>query len=253
MKITLNREQIGKLNEVVDNFHEINKFTIETDDSMEAGVSVRFDLFDVDNIKKEKPKMKDSKIVRRVQEALDVLGNYNLAVAYAQEIRDDDLRSDTLDEIDEFREFQDMEIPPPNYSKKNLDTYSLGKNTPYICEQANITTWPFPSNTSTVSDDQLCKSNTVLVMVECVSQFRQRYVIEVDADHPEYALDDVAMERYKEFSQVHLGEVIVSHRVVSVDEVIEMCDVDNAYVKSWSDEKKLQVFVTESAYESAYD
>ena len=99
------------------------------------------------------------------------------------------------------------------------------------------------------ASDYITKNDTVLVMVECVSQFRQRYVIEVDAEYPEYALDDVAMERYKEFSQVHLGEVIVSHRVVSVDEVLEICDEDNAYVKSWSDEKKLQVFVTESAYD----
>ena len=47
MKITLNRKQIAKLNEVVDHFIEINKFTIETDNS-DAGVSVKFDLFDVD-------------------------------------------------------------------------------------------------------------------------------------------------------------------------------------------------------------
>ena len=98
------------------------------------------------------------------------------------------------------------------------------------------------------ASDYITKNDTVLVMVECVSQFRHRYVIEVDAEYPEYALDDVAMERYKEFSQVHLGEVIVSHRVVGVDEVLAICDEDNAYVKSWSDEKKLQVFVTESAY-----
>jgi hypothetical protein len=86
-------------------------------------------------------------------------------------------------------------------------------------------------------------------MVECVSQFRERYVIEVDAAYPEYALDDVAMGRCKEFSQVHLGEVVVSHRVVGVDEVLAICDEDNAYVKSWSDEKKLQVFVTETTYD----
>ena len=47
MKIVLNRKQIAKLNEVVDHFTEINKFTIETDNS-DAGVSVVFDLFDVD-------------------------------------------------------------------------------------------------------------------------------------------------------------------------------------------------------------
>jgi len=48
MKITLNREQIAKLNEVVDHFTEINKFTIEIDNSETNQVSVKFDLFDVD-------------------------------------------------------------------------------------------------------------------------------------------------------------------------------------------------------------
>lgn len=49
MKITLNREQIHKLNEIVDHFIEINKFIIETEDrEIGTGVSVKFDLFDVD-------------------------------------------------------------------------------------------------------------------------------------------------------------------------------------------------------------
>ena len=47
MKIVLNRKQIAKMIEIVDHFTEINKFTIETDNS-DAGVSVVFDLFDVD-------------------------------------------------------------------------------------------------------------------------------------------------------------------------------------------------------------
>ena len=42
-----NRKKIDKLREIVDHFNEINKFTIETDNS-DAGVSVVFDLFDVD-------------------------------------------------------------------------------------------------------------------------------------------------------------------------------------------------------------
>ena len=51
MKIVLNREQIHKLNEVVDHFTEINKFTIETEDrEIGTGVSVKFDLFDVDEV-----------------------------------------------------------------------------------------------------------------------------------------------------------------------------------------------------------
>jgi len=57
MKIVLNRKQIAKLNEVVDHFTEINKFTIETDNS-DAGVSVKFDLFDVD-VKPSFPPMGD--------------------------------------------------------------------------------------------------------------------------------------------------------------------------------------------------
>jgi hypothetical protein len=52
MKITLNREQIAKLNEVVDHFTEINKFTIEIDNSETNQVSVKFDLFDVDEATK---------------------------------------------------------------------------------------------------------------------------------------------------------------------------------------------------------
>jgi hypothetical protein len=52
MQITLNRNQIAKLNEVVAHFNEINKFTIETDNSETDQVSVNFDLFDVDEATK---------------------------------------------------------------------------------------------------------------------------------------------------------------------------------------------------------
>jgi hypothetical protein len=47
MKITLNREQIAKLNEVVDHFTEINNFILETvDGGIGVGISVRFSLSD---------------------------------------------------------------------------------------------------------------------------------------------------------------------------------------------------------------
>lgn len=47
MKIMLNRKQIGKLNEIILHFPEIDKFTIETDNSsvIGTGVCVRFNLF----------------------------------------------------------------------------------------------------------------------------------------------------------------------------------------------------------------
>jgi hypothetical protein len=90
-----------------------------------------------------------------------------------------------------------------------------------------------------------------LVLVECISQFRQRYVVEVPIgvddfgnDKANWALDTVTMEEAQEFSQEHLGETIVSHRVVTPEEVLKLCDKDNAYCSSWTDEHKMDTFVT---------
>ena len=86
--------------------------------------------------------------------------------------------------------------------------------------------------------------NTEFVIVECVSTFRMRYVVEVPAGKTEWALDTVTMNEAEEFSQVHIGEQIMSHRVVTKEEVIALSDIDNEYTKSWTDEKKIEVFVT---------
>jgi hypothetical protein len=88
------------------------------------------------------------------------------------------------------------------------------------------------------------KKEKVWVMVECVSMFRQRYMVETPADHPEYALDTVTMNEAKEFSQEHLGETIVSHRVVTQQEALDQCEIDNTYCKVWNDEKRMEVFFT---------
>jgi hypothetical protein len=79
----------------------------------------------------------------------------------------------------------------------------------------------------------------VWVLVDTVSQFRQRYVVEVPKGKSEYALDSVTMEDVKEFSQKHLGETIVSHRVISEKDALDLFDEDNDYLKSWNEEKKL--------------
>jgi bifunctional DNA-binding transcriptional regulator/antitoxin component of YhaV-PrlF toxin-antitoxin module len=99
---------------------------------------------------------------------------------------------------------------------------------------------------------EMKKIDTQFVLVECISQFRERYVVEVPTgidklgnDKAEWALDTVTMEEAVEFSQKHLGETIVSHRVISHDELIKLCDEDNEYCKDWSDDKKIEVFVTE--------
>jgi len=83
-----------------------------------------------------------------------------------------------------------------------------------------------------------------LVLVECISQYRMRYVVETPDDHPEYALDTVVCEEAKEFSQQWLGETIVSHRVVSAQDIMKMLDEDNDYCKEWSDDHKIKTFIT---------
>ena len=82
------------------------------------------------------------------------------------------------------------------------------------------------------------------VLVECVSMFRQRYVVEVPAGKAEWALDTVVMQEAKEFSQEHIGENIVSHRVMSEEQVLALCSIDNDYANSWNDKLKLDTFVT---------
>jgi bifunctional ADP-heptose synthase (sugar kinase/adenylyltransferase) len=92
---------------------------------------------------------------------------------------------------------------------------------------------------------------TQLVLVECVSMFRMRYLVEVPIgtdnyghDKKEWALDTVSMEEAKEFSQQHIGETIVSSRVVSKEEALTLCDHDNDYASSWPEEKKIEQFFT---------
>jgi hypothetical protein len=84
----------------------------------------------------------------------------------------------------------------------------------------------------------------VWVMVEALQTFRMRYMVEVPATNPEWALDDVTMQTAKEFSQLALPEVISSHRVMTEEEALEMCDIDNDYTKSWNKEQKIKAFFT---------
>ena len=98
------------------------------------------------------------------------------------------------------------------------------------------------------------KIETQWVLVEAVSTFRQRYMVEVPVgtdqygkDKADWALDTVTLEEAKEFSQEHLGETIVSHRVVTKEDALAMCDKDNDYAKVWNDELKMKNFFTTMA------
>jgi len=97
----------------------------------------------------------------------------------------------------------------------------------------------------------MSKEETQLVLVETISQFRIRYVVEVPVGVDDYgkdkklwALDTVSCEEAKEFSQESLGELIVSHRVIDEKEALQLCDEDNEYANSWTKEHKIKTFVT---------
>lgn len=90
------------------------------------------------------------------------------------------------------------------------------------------------------------------VLVETVSQFRQRYVVEVPKGKADWALETVSLNDAKEFSQEHLGETIVSHRVISQADALALCDLDNEYGEEWTEEVKLKNFFTRDG-ERVYD
>lgn len=77
-----------------------------------------------------------------------------------------------------------------------------------------------------------------LVLVECVSTFRMRYVVEVPEGKKDWACDSVVMQEVEEMSQHHIGEDIISHRVISEDEFLRIFDEDNDYLKGWKPEQK---------------
>lgn len=84
----------------------------------------------------------------------------------------------------------------------------------------------------------------VWVMVEALQTFRMRYMVQVPATNPEWALDTVTCNEAKEFSQHALPEVISSHRVMTEEEALALCDEDNDYTKSWNDTQKMKAFFT---------
>ena len=83
-----------------------------------------------------------------------------------------------------------------------------------------------------------------LVLVDEISTFRIRYVVELADDEPmEYALDTVVMDSsdLREFSQKHLIAIPSSARVIDQEEYLRVFNEDNDYLKSWSDEQKLKM------------
>ena len=88
------------------------------------------------------------------------------------------------------------------------------------------------------------KAKTELVLVDAISTFRIRYLVEVPVGKAAWALDTVVMNEANEFSQKHLDETIVSHRAVTKAEAIKLFDADNEYLAAWTTEAKLNNALT---------
>jgi hypothetical protein len=74
-------------------------------------------------------------------------------------------------------------------------------------------------------------------LVEAISQFRIVYV--VDTETQSLAEDAVHLEKVEEFGQAHLGEMVVSSRLIDDDEAIRIHDELNSYLIEWTREQKL--------------
>jgi hypothetical protein len=82
-----------------------------------------------------------------------------------------------------------------------------------------------------------------LYVVDVVSTFRMRYVVEAKSE--DHAWDEVVVREsdteFKEFSQHHIGTHIFSSREVDTREYLELFDKDNSYLSKWTDEQKLDM------------
>ena len=87
-------------------------------------------------------------------------------------------------------------------------------------------------------------NKTAWVLVECISQYITKYVVECPVDFPEYALDTVTNEQAKEFSQHYVGESILSYQVVDQKDALAQCDVDNSHYQKCAVDQKLDLFFT---------
>lgn len=74
------------------------------------------------------------------------------------------------------------------------------------------------------------ETETELVLVETVSMFRMRYLVEVPKGKKDWALDSVTLgEVEEELGQRHIDETIVSNRVITCDEALALALEDNEY------------------------
>lgn len=95
------------------------------------------------------------------------------------------------------------------------------------------------------------------VMVDAISQFRMRYVVEVPDDALcgpiEYAEDSVTCEDTQEFTQKYLGETIIDSREITLEEAIEQFRREEPEFSGWTDDTIVKNAITESGYKPQKD
>lgn len=94
-----------------------------------------------------------------------------------------------------------------------------------------------------------CNMEKKLFVVDVVSSFRMRYVVE--AKEESHALDEVVCREseteFKEFSQEHLGTHIFDSREISLEQYHELFLRDNDYLSKWSKEQQ-RVYINKIEY-----
>ena len=81
-----------------------------------------------------------------------------------------------------------------------------------------------------------------LYLVDSISMFRMRYVVDCDsaAEAESLVKDHLTDDQIKEFSQHHIGEPVTGVRKLNTEaEYLELFDEDNDYLADWPVDKKL--------------
>ena len=92
--------------------------------------------------------------------------------------------------------------------------------------------------------------NKDYVVVTAISSYRMRYVMHRDylqkqgshnpVDAIEWANDTVNMNECEEFSQEHMGEYIVDTVEMNEEDMLELFDKDNDYLREWTKDQKIE-------------
>ena len=121
-----------------------------------------------------------------------------------------------------------------------------------VVSQYSVMLKSLEDNDEKFLEKRLKMSDERYVVVTCISSFRERYCVPVSElqklnedkvitveEAAEWARDSVTMEEVKEFSQEHIAETILDTFVLDKDEMLALFDRDNTYLKSWTEEQKL--------------